>query len=243
MQKKSSIKQNILQFIDYKGISKYKFYQDTGITRSVLDQKTGMSEENTAKFLAYFPEVNIEWLFTGNGPMLRNEIQSEVIAENYNVFNFQSAGAAGEALILMNEDKYKGKPDIYIPGLGSGIHIQTPVSGDSMHSTIKDGDRAISTMIREWSDMRQGYIYAVIDQTDGLVYKRLYWTGKKPSQLDFVSDNEIYRDYTRKMSDIQAIFKVRGVYTTDLRPYWTDLRREMREVRQEIRDIQRQIRK
>lgn len=71
MQKKSLIKQNILYFIEYKGISKYKFYQKTGITRGILDQDNGMSEENTAKFLAYFPEVSPEWLLTGNGDMLR----------------------------------------------------------------------------------------------------------------------------------------------------------------------------
>lgn len=73
MQEKSLIKQNILQFIDFKGITKYKFYQETGITRGVLDQNNGMSEENTAKFLACYPEINAEWLLTGNGSMLKSE--------------------------------------------------------------------------------------------------------------------------------------------------------------------------
>lgn len=70
MQEKSLIKKNILQYIDYKGISKYQFYQSTGITRGILDQNNGMSEENTAKFLAYATDVNIEWLITGKGNML-----------------------------------------------------------------------------------------------------------------------------------------------------------------------------
>ncbi|QZO87751.1 hypothetical protein [Riemerella anatipestifer] len=71
MQEKSLIKKNILQFIDYKEITKYKFYQETGITRGILDQNNGMSEENTAKFLAYYPEVSPEWLLTGKGEMLK----------------------------------------------------------------------------------------------------------------------------------------------------------------------------
>jgi len=70
MQEKSLIKQNILQFIDYKGITKYKFYQKSGITRGVLDQNNGMSEENTTRFLACYPEVNPTWLLTGKGSML-----------------------------------------------------------------------------------------------------------------------------------------------------------------------------
>lgn len=67
------IKQNILHFLDYKGITKYTFYKNTGITRGILDQDNGISEDNIAKFLAYFTEVNVEWLITGNGNMLSQE--------------------------------------------------------------------------------------------------------------------------------------------------------------------------
>jgi hypothetical protein len=76
MQEKSRIKKNILKFIEYKGISKYEFYKRTGITRGVLNQNNGMSEENTAIFIAYYPEVSIEWLITGNGNMLKDNISS-----------------------------------------------------------------------------------------------------------------------------------------------------------------------
>jgi hypothetical protein len=71
MQEKSSIKKKILQFVELKGISKYKFYQETGITRGVLDQNNGMTEENITRFLACYSEINPDWLLTGNGPMLR----------------------------------------------------------------------------------------------------------------------------------------------------------------------------
>ncbi|MFV0500035.1 MAG: transcriptional regulator [Bacteroidales bacterium] len=72
MQEKSLIKKNILQYLEIKNITKYEFYQKTGITRGILNQNNGMSEENTAKFLAYFKEINPEWLLTGKGPMLKN---------------------------------------------------------------------------------------------------------------------------------------------------------------------------
>ena len=79
MQEKSPIKKNILQYIEYKGISKYKFYQETGITRGgVLDQNNGMSEENTARFIAQYPEVSTDWLLTGKGTMLRGQSAPEV---------------------------------------------------------------------------------------------------------------------------------------------------------------------
>lgn len=78
MQEKSLIKKNILKFIEYKGITKYSFYKITGITRGVLDQNNGMSEENTAKFLAAFPEVSVEWLILDVPPMLRCDISRPI---------------------------------------------------------------------------------------------------------------------------------------------------------------------
>jgi phage repressor protein C with HTH and peptisase S24 domain len=73
MSKKSTIKQNILQYVDYLGITKYTFYKNTGITRGVLDQDTGMSEENIARFLAQYPDVNPDWLIFGSGEMLKTK--------------------------------------------------------------------------------------------------------------------------------------------------------------------------
>ncbi len=63
----SLIKNRILEFIDYKGISKYKFYKETGITRGVLESKSGITEDNISKFINYYPSVNLEWLFRGEG--------------------------------------------------------------------------------------------------------------------------------------------------------------------------------
>ncbi len=76
MQEKSLIKKNILEYLEIKNITKYEFYQKTGITRGILSQNNGMSEENTAKFLAYFKEINPEWLITGKGNMLKDTSES-----------------------------------------------------------------------------------------------------------------------------------------------------------------------
>ena len=81
MNKKSNIKQNILQYIEFKGISKYKLYKLTGITRGFLDNFNGASEENIAKFIACFEEVNIEWLFNFKGEMIKKKGQKETLQD------------------------------------------------------------------------------------------------------------------------------------------------------------------
>ena len=82
-QEKSPIKQRILTFLDFIGISQYDFYKKTGITRGVLTQKNGISEENLTRFLAYFSEISPDWLLTGEGEMLKKEAKFVTTAENF----------------------------------------------------------------------------------------------------------------------------------------------------------------
>ncbi len=71
MQEKSIIKQKILLYLDFKGISPYKFYKDTDTTRGILTQNNGITEENLLKFIAYAQDISLDWLLTGEGEMLR----------------------------------------------------------------------------------------------------------------------------------------------------------------------------
>lgn len=71
-QEKSPIKQKILLYLDKKGITPYDFYKKSGVTRGVLGQNNGISEDNLTRFLAYASDVNVQWLMTGKGDMLCN---------------------------------------------------------------------------------------------------------------------------------------------------------------------------
>ena len=69
-QEKSLIKQNILLYLTKKDVTPYEFYKKSGVTRGILQQNNGISEDNIARFLAYAPDVSVEWLITGRGEML-----------------------------------------------------------------------------------------------------------------------------------------------------------------------------
>ena len=72
----------VLQFIEYKGITKYKFCKDLGFSNKFLDNSSNMGTDNACKILHYFPELSAEWLITGNGERLRNEMKKEVVNAN-----------------------------------------------------------------------------------------------------------------------------------------------------------------
>ena len=74
----SILKQRILQYLDFKGITKYECYKNTGITNGVLSQPNGMSEDNLLKFLSYYSDISTDWLLAGCGSMLRDDNQAKI---------------------------------------------------------------------------------------------------------------------------------------------------------------------
>lgn len=75
----SPIKKRILEYCLSKGLSKRKIYLMTGIANGTLDKKTGLGEENIAKFITAFPDVSVEWLVSGQGQMLKEEKKESII--------------------------------------------------------------------------------------------------------------------------------------------------------------------
>ena len=86
MREISTIKEKIIQYLDFKGISKYDFYQKTGVSNGVLSQKSGMSEDNIMRFLSYYDDINTDWLFYGKGEMIKTKSKEnvpEIIGDNF----------------------------------------------------------------------------------------------------------------------------------------------------------------
>lgn len=76
MAKISSIKERILQFIEYKKISKADFCENTGISYGNFKGKSSESEiggDKIAKILTTYREISADWLLTGEGSMLISE--------------------------------------------------------------------------------------------------------------------------------------------------------------------------
>lgn len=64
----------ILQYIEYKGVSKYKFYKQTGLSNGFLDKNTNMGTDKCEKIIDVYSDLNAEWLITGKGQMLKSDI-------------------------------------------------------------------------------------------------------------------------------------------------------------------------
>jgi transcriptional regulator with XRE-family HTH domain len=198
-----------------------------------LNEKKGSEKNSKNVNLNVNPSVNLN---TQNVVNERKELYNTPLAGN--VYDLDTKAAAGVPALVQNTDMLHKQPTLYIPHLGPGIHIRMKISGDSMHATIKDGDHVIATYQPEpLKTLREGHIYLMIDKDDGVVCKRVYNSAKNTLELE--SDNDIYKPYHRKLTDILSLFKVVEVHTTDLRNYYSDTRREINKIWQEIAKLKR----
>lgn len=77
MQENSIIKQNILKYLEFKGITPYRFYKENDVTRGILTQNNGITEENLLKFVRFAQDISLDWLILGEGTMLKTETPLE----------------------------------------------------------------------------------------------------------------------------------------------------------------------
>ena len=79
------IKKRIIEFIENQSIKRVFFYQITEISPSNFKGKGAISEiggDKIAKILTSFPNLNPDWLLTGQGNMLRNTEHFETLPNN-----------------------------------------------------------------------------------------------------------------------------------------------------------------
>lgn len=82
----STVKQRLIAFIDYLGKSKNAFEKACGLsTRYVSNISASISPDKLKQISLKHPELNIEWLLTGEGDMLRETHSTPTISGDITV--------------------------------------------------------------------------------------------------------------------------------------------------------------
>lgn len=222
-QEKSLIKQNILLYLTKKDVTPYEFYKKSGVTRGILQQNNGISEDNIARFLAYAPDVNVEWLITGNGDMLRTMQENKQEKSLYN-------DSLTYCTPKLADDPNVGKPyyDVdFIGGFTERLNSQVSVpatnivirgfekadlwcnvTGHSMEPKINHGD-IIALRQCTLDDVQYGEIYAVVLDTIRTI--KILRKSDDPDKFRFIPINlQEYDEQEYPKSRILNIFEVIG---------------------------------
>lgn len=218
-QEKSPIKQNILLYLAQKGVSPYEFYKESGVTRGILQQNNGISEDNIARFLAYAPDVSVEWLITGRGEMLstmqekkqgRPDSEDKLPKVSYNpvigkpYYDVDFLGGFNE---IVNSQVTIPTNNIVIQGFEKA-DFWCNVTGHSMEPKINHGD-IIALHKCTLEDIQYGEIYAVV--LDTLRTIKILRRSSDPKNLRFVPINTTdYDEQEYPVERIMNVFEVIG---------------------------------
>jgi len=194
-----SINQRIIQFIEYLGISRYKFSKETGISEvnilNIYKGKNKPSIDFIEKLLNIYKVLNPTWLLTGEGPMLINaghSIVNEPMVE-YNRITVKSDSVSqfpcktvsplsNASIPLYSVDAIAGVVEVYeqVSGNEPIAYIEIPnlpkcdgaiyVVGDSMYPLLKSGDIIIYKVLHNVQNIMWGEIYLLSIVHDGDAY-------------------------------------------------------------------------
>ncbi|MGY0425578.1 MAG: S24 family peptidase [Polaribacter sp.] len=251
----SVLKQRIIQFIDYKKVSKYEFYQKTGISNGVLSQKTGMSEENIFKFLSYYSDVNPVWLLTGKGDITKQNVLQSVKECSHiptivtvdslkkdNVVFVSVKATEGYLNGYENPEYIKKLPSYRLPNLKQGIFRMFQIDGNSMYPTLDNTTYVVGEWVVNWeNEIKDDEVYIIVSLKEGVVIKRVLNRLKKYNFIYCKSDNrKEYPSFSVKQEDIVEVWSVKMSLTSKL-PNPADIHDRMNDIEAELFQLKNQL--
>ncbi len=210
----SKIKDRLLKFIKLKSISVNQFHKNIGVGNGYLSKVTSIGSDIIESIVENYPEINVEWLITGDGSILKKEPQTDMeVKEPYETYGNrkgipvipQSAQAGFNTFDISvyskNIDQY-----LNVPVIHEKADFAIKIEGDSMSPRYTAGTYIICKNITGITEVRWERVYLILVNHAPML-KRIY-----PSQngdtIILRSDNPLYRDIEVLRSDINSIAQI-----------------------------------
>ena len=220
-----NIKERIIQFLEYKGISITKVEQELGWSKSSLLKSNNLSGDKISEFVLQYPELSPEWLLTGEGKMLREEspFNGVVIPVAHSktpektvpmsVFNLYDIDISAGLTRLFAEDGDRRKAflgQISIPNMPK-CDGAVKVIGDSMYPLLKSGDIIAYREIHNIESIQWGEIYILQLEYDSDISVVVKYVKKSELGSDHVLLVSYNKEHDPKDIDVKNITAIARV--------------------------------
>ena len=211
------------EYLDYKGITKYKFCNDLGFSNKFLDNSSNMGTDKACKILHHYPEINSEWLLTGNGPMVKEDNANIIIMNNdrktidslqvsQEIPLYDLEAVAGLVPLFGNHRALQPVDHISIPFLPK-CDGAVYVTGDSMQPLLKSGDIVMYKIINDIPNgIFWGEMYLLGIDMDGEEYITVKYIHRSVTAgcINLVSENPLHQVKEVSIDKIRALALIKA---------------------------------
>lgn len=208
----STIKQRFNKLIEYLAISKREFERRINVSNGYLNQLKHMPKEEILERISIqFPELNISWLLTGEGEMLKSEAQQSdslpALTEKSRIRYWFDVEATAGGLTMFEDNPMNRYIEMSIPEFGDCTDAVN-LHGDSMFPLFKSGQIII---LKEWAEsfIDFGNVYLVITKSGNRMVKYLR-KGSDAAHVMCVSENPAFDPFEILIDDILKLYIVKG---------------------------------
>ena len=167
------LKSRLIEFIDYKGLSVQSFELQCGLSNGAVSKMGNNTRRSTIdKISKTYPELNTNWLLTGEGGMLLDSIDSVPQKSFTNGVPYYNVDFIGRFDIVLNDQTAKPEYLIDFKKYNEAT-CWCNVTGHSMEPEITHGDIIALKKIEDKSFLPLGEVYAIVTTNGMRTIKRL----------------------------------------------------------------------
>ena len=208
-------KTRLLDFIKSKGIGQGAFEKSVGLSNGYINNlKSSPSSASLQKILCKYPELNENWLLTGNGQMLKNTDIIREIPDGMTELPLLPMDAMAGLLTGGDISVMGYECEKYIVPMFKGADFLVRVNGDSMTPQYFSGDLVACKKVPMdslWFQWGKTYVIAT---TQGMLIKRIEPSGQK-EYISIHSENIKYKPFDLPASEIKGVALVVGMIRTE----------------------------
>lgn len=199
--------ERLMQFLAYSHLSKLRFANMIGRSPSyVTNMVEGIGSSTLAVIEEKFPNLNIEWLQTGKGEMIKNQPPvKEVAKEGKNTVYVLPVSAQAGRLTDFVETVSEQDCEIMLSPI-KNVDFAITVTGDSMSPEFQSGSKVLISKVNEKAFIDWGKTY-VLDTCNGIVIKNVF-PGNSEEFVKCVSINPNYPSFEINVNDIYGWYRV-----------------------------------
>ncbi len=187
----TTIKERIIQLVEFKKVNKERFFSKIGTTSSNfrgIAKNTPLNSTTIANIFSEFPDINLKWLITGEGSMFEGIQNIKPVEKQVNTNNMIPLISWDNVTAVMSGENIEGTT-YFVPMLQDADFLIT-MRGNTMIPHYYAGDLLACKCMDITSFFQWDRTY-VINSKQGVIVRKIQ-KGKDNDHLLLVAENSQY---------------------------------------------------